>query len=224
MTAPPRDPPAQPGQAQATQTKHNRQVIAALVAVLVAGATLAPYPLLVSEVAVLLLGLRPAPAREDVDWLLAFGLSDVIPTGIPYDVGPVQKLEQRQAPAWRALYLVVACQRLALARAAGPAELEVARLRESGYFEAHLRAEERRMRSAALVDATARLLEDRLDEPLLGWRAVLDSRTTRECRWAHGRNFRADQMPVIGCPGAVHVRCRCSAGPPIPGAPLIPSA
>jgi hypothetical protein len=46
---------------------------------------------------------------------------------------------------------------------------------------------------------------------------------TPECRWANGRNYRADQMPVIGFPGAVHARCRCAASFPLPGAPLLPS-
>jgi uncharacterized protein with gpF-like domain len=59
---------------------------------------------------------------------------------------------------------------------------------------------------------------------LLGWNTVIDSHTSPECLAANGHNFRADHMPKIGYPGAVHPHCRCYAGPPRPGANLLAAA
>lgn len=137
--------------------------------------------------------------------------------------GPAQAFERQMAPAWLGLFTLAAAERMA--------ELDTERqfatiaARETQYFDRHRDAEERRQRAAALQDVAAMLNSDRSDanEHLLGWRAVLDERTTPECRWAHGRNFDATKMPSIGFPGAVHMRCRCSAGPAVPGAPVIPA-
>ena len=83
--------------------------------------------------------------------------------------------------------------------------------RERRYYLLHLEANWRRMQAAASVDSAAMLYGD-----LLGWYSVKDSKTTADCWHADGSNFRADQMPSIGYPGMVHMRCRCTPGPPHP--------
>lgn len=203
------------------QSRHNRQVTVDIVALL---AVAAPGPLLNMKLRLLLADLRPAPSPETIDWLTSMTGGGNLPENLGVPAGPAQTIEMTNAAAWEGLYLVTAAGRLAEAEAEGPAALALAKEAEERYFDLHLVAEERRMRAAALQDMAARLNVDRVHPELLGWRAVLDDRTTPECRWAHGRNFRADRMPVIGWPGAVHVHCRCSPGPAIPGAPLIPSA
>jgi hypothetical protein len=48
----------------------------------------------------------------------------------------------------------------------------------------------------------------------LGWYAVHDKKTTKECLWAHGKNFSAMFPPAIGWPGLTHTNCRCYPGRP----------
>lgn len=91
--------------------------------------------------------------------------------------------------------------------------------RERRYFGMHRDAMWSRAKAAMAVDMAA--LEHGM---LLGWHAHDDDRTTPDCRDADGKNFRADAMPLIGFPGAVHVKCRCTPVTPYPGAPLLPSA
>lgn len=86
-----------------------------------------------------------------------------------------------------------------------------AMLKERRYFNQHLAAGRSRMQAARQVDETAKAFG-----ALLGWYAVNDSRTTVECKAAHGSNFRIDQPPSIGFPGTIHRYCRCAAGPPHP--------
>lgn len=221
----PSNPPHAPSNAQATaqtlaRTRREKALVAALVALFTAGAV--GYGLM--------LGIRAALITFGLPFEIATRLADMASTLTTYpdlglgEVGPMQTLEERQALAWRSLYILAAAQRLGEAT-----DFEHAMAIEHGYFLRHVAAEERRVRAAALVDVTKRLLGDRTEEqadshvPLLGWRAVVDDRTTPECKWANGRNFRADRIPVIGLPGGVHPRCRCVAGPPIKGAPMIPS-
>lgn len=88
--------------------------------------------------------------------------------------------------------------------------------RERRFYGQHQEALWTRMRAAAQVDTAV------MDHgPLLGWYAVHDAHTSAECRAADRHNFRADQMPAIGFPGAVHPHCRCMPGPPVPGAPMV---
>ena len=210
-----------------TNAAHNRKITKQLIAIL-AGPVFG-FSVTI-EIRTLLLQLRPAPSFESARWLttMTSGGPYLAPLGVP--VGPAQRIEQAMAPAWEAAYLVAAAGRLTKAEIAavdgGADLLETAKRREANYFLTHLAAEERRMRAAALQDMAAKLNVDRdveSTEGLLGWRSVLDDRTTPECRAAHGRNYKADRMPAIGWPGAVHMRCRCSPGPAIPGAPILPT-
>lgn len=178
------------------------------------------------QVAPLIEELRPAPAPPTAAWLAQMVSEGNLPGPLGVPDGPCQAIEREQSAGWLALYTVVAAMRLAESDEAASAVGQAASITaEERYFALHLVAEERRMRAAALQDMASLLNVDRQDEkhPLLGWRAVLDAKTTPECRYAHGRNYRADQMPAIGWPGAVHISCRCSPGPAIPGAPLLPS-
>lgn len=149
----------------------------------------------------------------DASWLARMVTTDPM-VSIAAEDGPCYLQEKEDSYGWLGLFIVAAMYRLL---AGGRRESE------SHWYETHRVAEERRLRSAALVDAASHLLADRGGEELLGWRAVIDSHTTAECRDAHGANFVARKMPAIGWPGAVHMRCRCSVGPPIPGARLLPS-
>jgi hypothetical protein len=97
--------------------------------------------------------------------------------------------------------------------------ISLAMAREKRYYALHMQAAWNRASAAAKVDSTAGVYG-----LLLGWYSVLDSRTSRECRAAAGRNFWADRMPLIGYPGSVHPHCRCYPGRPHEGAKLLSSA
>lgn len=90
---------------------------------------------------------------------------------------------------------------------------------EHRWYLAHLHAAENRKRAARQIDQAARAHLS----TMLGWKAVIDARTTPECREANGKNFALGAMPVIGYPGMVHSRCRCKAVAPYPDAAVLPS-
>lgn len=100
--------------------------------------------------------------------------------------------------AFRAHYVLNATRRIA---AGGTLEAE------QGFFNQHLEAVKQRRKTASAVDR-ARMRYG----TTLGWHAVMDSRTSPECREANGKNFDAGRMPAIGYPGAVHPSCRCKPG------------
>jgi hypothetical protein len=81
--------------------------------------------------------------------------------------------------------------------------------REQTYLDQHLQARTNRVEAAQAVTTQVR----ESGSMLVGWYSKLDEKTSVECRAAHGRNFRADQIPLIGLPGAVHPHCRCRPGP-----------
>jgi len=89
--------------------------------------------------------------------------------------------------------------------------------RERRYYSMHLAAMWNRATAAGKTDMAALEHGD-----FLSWNAVMDARTSTECRAADGRLFRASVMPAIGWPGSVHPHCRCFAGPPADGARLLP--
>ncbi len=200
--------------------KKDKALIAAIVALFASGAL--GYGLLVGIRAAL---IQWGASEEIAAWLAALASTHAEPPDLGLGApGPMQRQEVKQGHVWRAVYIWGAIERLTRAD-----DLAHAQRLEHGYFLQQVAAEERRARAAALVDMTSRLLGDREEEqldgrvPLLGWRATIDDRTTPECRWANGRNFRADRIPAIGLPGSVHPRCRCTSGPPVKGAPLMPS-
>lgn len=213
-------PPSDEGAKKKAQRKKDKTLIAGIVALFGTG-TLG-YGLLVGIRALLLEWGLPI---ELASWLAALVSTHTHTPDLGLgEPGPMQRREVPQGHLWRAVYTWGAAQRLLDAT-----DIIRAERTERGYFAMQVAAEERRVRAAALVDMTSRLLGDRVEEqadervPMLGWRAVIDANTTAACRWANGRNFRADRIPVIGLPGSVHPRCRCTSGPPIKGAAVIPS-
>lgn len=153
-----------------------------------------------------------------VAFLLAYAMSGFSPNESPFPAGSAEDEQSRLAAAYRAWYIVNAVRRLEMAEAKGREALSKAEGLEARYFHLHLRAVHNRIDAARQIDvASVRW------GALLGWRAVMDARTTLECRAANGKNFRADREPVIGWPGAVHPDCRCIPVAPYPGARLLPS-
>lgn len=115
----------------------------------------------------------------------------------------------------RAAYLINAGRRLGTAvvrEKVQPGSIQAAMTRERGLLRQHLEATRLRNEAAGRVQEVvkARGPGD------LGWYAVLDKRTSPECRAADGKNFDPLQPPAIGLPGTVHPRCRCLPGPPHP--------
>jgi Phage Mu protein F like protein len=109
------------------------------------------------------------------------------------------------APLYEAAYFIAAAGRVAQAMQGGQS-LEQAMVRERAYLQQHREAAANRAQAAHAVDVASATHGN-----LLGWRAVLDSRTSAECRAAHGSNWVATHVPLIGWPGAVHPHCRCRA-------------
>jgi SPP1 gp7 family putative phage head morphogenesis protein len=107
-------------------------------------------------------------------------------------------------PTYRAQYVLSAARRLS-GLAGG--EREEALRREQRYFNQHLQAVANRRRAASEVDKARAQFGDEL-----GWYAQMDSRTSEECKQAHGKNFSVTRIPPIGWPGSVHPRCRCKPG------------
>lgn len=199
-------------------------MLAAITVVLLAGVPAAvAVPMLVPLLAPL--GI-PAPAVVAAADLL---LPHVVPPA-PGDGEPGRAASawaRRTEPARQAAYLLRAAQRFAkaagatpilpgqdpleqqaegIARAIRPADVA----RERRYLQQQLDATRRRIDAAERVDRAAGLRGG-----WLGWHAILDERTTAECRAAHGHNFNAGRPPTIGYPGMPHGgTCRCRPGPP----------
>lgn len=131
----------------------------------------------------------------------------------------------------RAAYLVSAARRLSRPfrgpRLGMGDRLKATIETEKRYLAQHLDAVSNRVRAAEQVGQAMRVQSKRVarinetngvpgrpSSSLLGWYAVMDERTSAECRRAHGRNFDPRQIPMIGFPGAVHPHCRCRPGPP----------
>jgi hypothetical protein len=77
--------------------------------------------------------------------------------------------------------------------------------KEKRYFGMHQQMRKKRAHHANIRDHMATLLG-----LILGWNAVLDERTTPDCRAAHGKNFHVYRRPRIGFPGEPHMFCRCT--------------
>lgn len=109
---------------------------------------------------------------------------------------------------FRALYVLAALQRLATAD-----DLGAAITREKALFKAHKKACARRIAAATATQKMTTVA----DSKILGWGGIIDDRTTADCRWLIGKNFRADNPPNGLHPGGRHPRCRCYPLPAYPG-------
>lgn len=141
---------------------------------------------------------------------LVIALSRPIPSPrLMVDQSPSAEMEaSKLEPQFRALYVINAARRINDKVSGGmPQRMAVAQ--EALYFRQHIDATRNRIESAKAVDRMARRYG-----PTLGWHARLDSRTSAECRAAHGKNFTATVRPAIGYPGSVHPFCRCKPGAP----------
>jgi hypothetical protein len=166
--------------------------------------------------------LRPAAMYRD-DLLQSLTIVMAMPPERLGVSGAATMQTSRQNLMRRAQYTVNAARRIGQARkdaiSHGTPVMEAvtrAILAERRYYGMHLQANWNRMGAAAKVDQQGSVL--------VGWNTVHDTRTSAECKAADGANFRADAMPLIGWPGAVHPHCRCYPGPARPGARMLPSA
>lgn len=140
-------------------------------------------------------------------------------------IGAASAQSSRLNTARRVQYVIAATRRVASAAIEARARNRpvAAAVRdqldsERRFYQMHLDAMWQRARAAGAVDLAAAEYG-----PLLGWYTTLDDKTSPECKDADGKNFRAEAMPDIGFPGAVHPHCRCRPGPPYQKARLLPS-
>jgi hypothetical protein len=157
------------------------------------------------------LGISAAAVAETIALIGARELPAIAGEGV------AARQIRRTAYARRAAYLLNASRRLDV-----PEDRHLAAVQaERRYLAAHLDAERLRIEAAVRVDEAAGRYG-----LTLGWRSVRDERTTRGCRQAHGRNFRADRPPTVEgqpvFPGMLHGgACRCEPGPPWPDGELM---
>lgn len=145
-------------------------------------------------------------SREAVAAAVQLALSVPV-TSVPKSAGGATGATRDFEYYTRATYVVKAAQRLATAQRAG--SMPTAMATERKHFIRHREAQAKRLAAAVMIDRRVRA-----NGTTLGWYAVMDERTSAECRAANGRNFEADRRPPIGFPGTVHPHCRCKAGPP----------
>lgn len=178
-------PPAQQGPTSAQ--------VAALSALLAGSATASGVAAGFASIA----GVAPAVAKA----LLT--VTDRRPLSVVAGVGPAVRQTAASEATYRSMYLLNASGRIRTRIEGGMAPADAVRA-EMPNYRAHLAAQQNRAVSAVAVDRAARRFG-----LVLGWRAVMDSRTSAECRAADGKNFQPASRPLIGWPGSVHPRCRC---------------
>lgn len=128
----------------------------------------------------------------------------------------IQYQQYNQNVRRRASYLINAARRISRAWIAEGAPtsltpaMDDALDREVRFARQHFEATYKREQAAAQVAEMAQ----QWGSIRLGWHAVMDRRTSAECRAANGRNFDPNRIPPIGLPGSVHPHCRCRAGRP----------
>lgn len=173
--------------------------------------------------AALLRALDPAPvelafrdrARVKKAVRLAVGLLPPQRPLLGHPSGPAGAWVRRTSVPRRAAYLLAAARRL---NEAEGRDVEA----ERRFLAQHLSAE--RGRTEAALAADRAVAEHGL---VLGWYAKrpFDEATSPGCRSRHGSNFNVLRPPVVegrpALPGMVHPACRCSPGPPWPGASLL---
>jgi hypothetical protein len=185
-------------------------ILAALVALLIAGAAFAAFLSLLLRL--------PGMHVEALRYLLRpyeeLGSITLVTERPPPNTGgwsepQVQQFNQNLRR--RSAYIVAAGRRASRAYdEGGIVALREVYEKERLFFRQHVAAQQRRMRAAEAVGSAM----EHYSEVLLGWVATLDDRTSGECRQAHGRNFDPSRIPAIGYPGSVHPHCRCRPGPP----------
>ena len=213
-TAPPQQQAPPPAAAQ--QVQQDIQLAIVTAAVLATALTAAEAAAMLTAV-FLRFRLSTAALGAALDVVYAHPPEALGATG-PATLSAIRLNRMRQAQ-----FLVAATRRLTqdikTARSRGMSVTEALRdglARERRFYGQHMEAIWKRADAAARTDSAASQYG-----LTLGWNAIMDGRTSPECRKANGKNFRADQMPRIGYPGAVHPRCRCWPSAPHPGAALL---
>jgi hypothetical protein len=193
------------------------QVVAAIVAALSAAVTVAGVVAALGSL-MLAAGVGYLALRAVAALMLSW------PPAVLEGTGPASRWAVRTNALRRAAFFLHACRRvqaaISAARARNEPVMEAVRealAAERRFMSQQIAASLKRTEAASAVDGAAAM-----HGPLLGWNAVLDSRTTAECRAADGKSFSADRPPLIGYPGTVHSRCRCWPGPPRKGALILP--
>lgn len=209
----------QPPQQQRKPT--DQQLIALILAAFAAASTLAGiYALLRKPFA--LAGISRPALKAGIALVLA------MPQQPMEGTGPATRWAVKTNELRRASFTVNASRRVQaaiddarahgepLARAIGDAARA-----ENRFFAQHVAASDQRIKATSAVDGMASVYGS-----LLGWHAVKDKNITPGCLAADGKNFHADDPPVVegspSYPGAVHARCRCFPVAPKPGAPILP--
>lgn len=202
------NPQTPPPEALAQQTPSEARLVAALASVLAVGAA---YDATVKSVLAILapLGMSALAVRTATRIAMSAPIGDKVPSGAKSGTATVTSA--RLERVFRATYLVNSAKRISKHMREGGKPLEIIQ-RERQHFASHLEAQSRRRTVARQIDTTA-LRHGKT----LGWYAMMDTRTSAECRWANGRNFEVDKRPPIGYPGTVHPNCRCKPGPPHAG-------
>lgn len=196
-----------------------QELIAALAAALVAGAALASVAKILGRFTGI--GSVAGQLIEQMGWEPLIQLTADEVALLPRDETPATRILHQNTmrnSILRAVYLINASRRLAPALTSNDSgRWAQATTIETRYRIAHEEAERKRNEAARQVAITASEYGvDARHELLLGWKAILDKRTSADCRWANGRNFNALVPPIIGYPGTVHLACRCKPVAPYP--------
>lgn len=206
VTAPAAVPPP-------AESSNADEVIAALGALLLAGATVAAATKLLGT----LKGLA-APLVASVFKARKLGAllgKKVTKPGQNAAVkSRVRYLADERAASARAAYMVGAMLRLVPAHATkDPGVIAAANAREDTFATAHVAAAaHREAATAAVLQVIGKRTPDDDGRVMLGWYA--DSNPCPICLLADGTNFDALDPPLIGWPGHVHPHCYCTAGAP----------
>lgn len=124
--------------------------------------------------------------------------------------GAAGRRTTQDAHLFRAWYLLNATRRIQTGMADGKTPDQVIRS-ERNYLRAHQRAQIRRAQAANQTDTAAEASLINTGRRMVVWRAVIDARTTRDCRMMNGKIFDPAVGTTIGLPGSAHPFCRCWA-------------
>lgn len=138
------------------------------------------------------------------------------------------RLERDREALYRGAYLLKAAERVQASVDSGKS-LKEALNAESRFYNAHEAARKARLQAVTHTQRVAMRFGAPVDvqgahRTLVGWYLNPLLKNDPECIAANGHNFYAEEGTVIGFPGAVHLNCGCTAGPPIDGASMVNDA
>jgi hypothetical protein len=209
-----------PPQQQKPPPPTQAQLIAAIIPALASAVTAAGVFALLAAL-MLAAGIGYAALKATIALVLS------MPLPVMEGTGPATRNAVRTNTLRRAQFMLSASRRVQAAVAHANAHglpvfpaIQAAITAEQRFYGLHVAMGTKRMTASAAVDGMAEMHGN-----LLGWNAVIDAATTYGCRAANGKNFYADDPPVVegapALPGAVHSLCRCWASAPRRGAPVL---